>query len=767
MADANQQHTQPMAAQAPQTDGFCQAMLKTALETIPQLTEENYPIWKDKMEALLEMRGLLKTLNSPARALFMDDNAELKLPQRLCGTQSRNDSHPPKDNIKQFVTETKVAIKKLVDVGIDLLQDVLAYLILFKFPATLHSLKRQVLHSDKDLTVHFVCNHLTQYNNEAKAETKEDSAKTDAGLYSNKDKWKKNSNPGKSKTLARCTHNYHNPKQDKNHEADSCWHLHPDKAPDFWKEEQAKWKASNGASAHIFNDEQFFSQITKGDFKVIKNGKENATLPIKGKGSVRLKWGNRAIQLEDCLYVRDIVINLVSAGAIDRKGCQIHSESGNFYVKKNGTLALKGKVTGNLFTVDNPTNIGPTNKEAHYSPNGDLIKEIHESYGHASIQRLSHVLHSHISNQEKLNFQCKSCVMSKITKKPFKLTSQEVEKSWERIHLDLIGPIKPQSLGQHKYILSVTDNATGYLAGFPLVHKSNTTDVLIRLLENENKRIGYFPSQICSDGGGEFIGTRLVQFLEQNHIKQLISEPYHPEHNGRVERANCTIVESMRATFKSSNLKKNLWHYVVKSCCLVLNQSPRKGNSVVFLRNLRKKGEKFSKKGSKGRLIGYNPAFRSYKIISSDGSVVDTKHVQFLKMTKDQFSTTLDTEEPLIVEDNNDSPAKERNDQTPWTQIRNQEGNNSSNLESDPETDQSDSSNETETQIPENQDTTPKPIQPPITRTLRDWSNEMRRGCQMARSHRKRNQLDRITQGLEQSLGKARESPEHYLDFQD
>ncbi|KNZ45355.1 hypothetical protein VP01_8209g1, partial [Puccinia sorghi] len=87
----------------------------------------------------------------------------------------------------------------------------------------------------------------------------------------------------------------------------------------------------SGASAHIFKDKQFFSQITKGDFEVIKTGKENATLPVKGKGSVRLKWGNRAIQLEDCLYVPDIVINLVSAGALDRKRCQIHSESGNFY----------------------------------------------------------------------------------------------------------------------------------------------------------------------------------------------------------------------------------------------------------------------------------------------------------------------------------------------------------------------------------------------------------------------------------------------------
>ncbi|KNZ60513.1 hypothetical protein VP01_1542g2, partial [Puccinia sorghi] len=555
------------------------------------------------------------------------------------------------DSIEQFVTETKIAIKKLVDVGIDLPQDVLAYLILFKFPATLHSLKRQVMHSDKELNVQFVCNHLIQYNNEAKAETKDDTMTTDAVLFSNKDMRKNNPRFGKNKNTTRCTQNYHNPKQDDKHNTDSCWHLHPEKAPDWWKEEQAKWKArksetnyfmslltlwvekgdnksriilDSGASAQVFNDEQFFTHITRGKFDEIKTGKEDSTLPIKGKGTVRMKWGNRVIQLEDCLYVPDIVINLVSAGTLDKKGCQTLSDTGKFLVKKIGTIVLEGRVTGNLFTINNPTSIGHGNNEALYLTKKDQIREIHESYGHASIQRLGQILPTQISNQDRLNFQCKSCIVSKISKKPFKLSSQTVNKPWERIQLDLIGPIKPQSLGQHKCILSVTDNATGYLAGFPLAHKSDTADTLIKIPENEKKRMGYYPNQICSDGGGEFVGTR-------------------------AERANRTIVESMRATFKAFTLKKNLWHYVVKACCLALNQIPKKGealspwevmqgyklpdnylkplgNPVIYLCNRRKKGEKLAEKGREGSLIGYNPALRSYKIYTSDGSIVDTKH---------------------------------------------------------------------------------------------------------------------------------------------
>lgn len=60
-------------------DGFRQAMLKAALDTTPQLTEENYSVWKDKMSGLLELRGVLNTLKSTALPLSKYDNAELKL----------------------------------------------------------------------------------------------------------------------------------------------------------------------------------------------------------------------------------------------------------------------------------------------------------------------------------------------------------------------------------------------------------------------------------------------------------------------------------------------------------------------------------------------------------------------------------------------------------------------------------------------------------------------------------------------------------------
>ncbi|KNZ54706.1 hypothetical protein VP01_2878g3 [Puccinia sorghi] len=589
-AAAGNRHATPQSQDTARNDGFRQAMLKAALDTTPQLTEENYSVWKDKMTGLLELRGVLNALESPITPLSIDENAELKLlliskmdsvthnnvinadnrnsakeiwkslKERFASSQSSNRARIfndflylnfKEDAVDNFITEVRVAIKKMIDVGIDLPQDILAYLVLFKFPPSLQLLKRQIMHSDKDLKVEFVCNHLTQFINESKAEIRESNSSTDAALYAGKnDKFNRSmrttkssgsqDSGGNSKKDSRCTEGHHNPKQDQNHKSDACWHLHPEKAPEWWRESQDRWKASkdknqvnyymslvslwidhgdpksriildSGASAHIFNDEQYFSKLDLKDSDIIKTGKESATLPIKGTGEVVLKWKNHCITLRNCLFVPDIVINLISPGCLDEKGCSVVSNRGRFKVVKDNQLVLQGSIKSNLFSVDEPISTGKLN-QGLLSVQHPSLQEIHESFGHASIGRLDKFIPKSISQGERTSFECKSCILAKITKQPFKGISSTASKPFEKIHLDLIGPINPESREHHRYILTVVDNFTGYLAGFPLLKKDDTTETLINLLENEKKRLGYYPTWVCSDGGGEFTGQRRIKF---------------------------------------------------------------------------------------------------------------------------------------------------------------------------------------------------------------------------------------------------------------
>ncbi|KNZ44866.1 hypothetical protein VP01_874g6 [Puccinia sorghi] len=715
--------TEPIPAAAGANDSFRQAMLKTALETIPQLTEENYSIWKDKMTALLKLRGVLRILDNPQIPLGESVDAELvmlllskmdsvthnnvvtadnrdsaqrlwlSIKERFASSQSSNRARMfndflyvkfQEDAVESFVTDIKVSIKKLVDVGIELPQDILAYLVLFKFPASLQNLKRQIMHSDKNLDVEFVCNHLIQFNNESKAESSRTATSmSEAVLFSNKSKPNKTQGnekaSGQPTSSKRCKNGYHNPRQDNNHSSENCWHLHPDKAPEWWRESQAQWKAGkekekesyfmalmtlwidsgnlsqriildSGASAHIFNDARFFESLEVGNFDVIKTGKQDATLPIKGRGTVQLSWGNRAISLSDCLYVPDIVINLISAGELDSKGCQINSKHGRFKVANEGKLVFGGSVANGLFSVDNPSDVGNSKNALTNLANGERsLKEIHETYGHASIQRIESILKVPFSKSEKENFECKHCILAKMTRKPFKEVSTLATKPFERIHLDLIGPITPESSLKHRFILTVVDNNSGYIAGFPLHHKDDTSDVLIDLLENEHRRRGYYPTTVCSDGGGEFVGNR-------------------------AERANRSITESMRATHLSSGIPKKFWHEILKTCCLGLNQLPKKGEKqspweklhqksfppdllkavgtpAIVLNQTRVKGRKFDAKGEEGKLLGVNVSLRSYRVLLPSGRILESKHVHFLKKPEEGNNMTLDLDEAIDFPD--------------------------------------------------------------------------------------------------------------------
>lgn len=139
---------------------------------------------------------------------------------------------------------------------------------------------------------------------------------------------------------------------------------------------------------------------------MIWTGKEGATLPIKGVGRVTLQWGVSVISLDNCLYIPDILINLISAGALLEKGCELKAKKGTFDVTKDGITRFKVTIENNLCLIDNPNSVGGTVGYTHFSDVHTVsLRSIHESFGHASIQRLDQFIPALISKAEKDNFE--------------------------------------------------------------------------------------------------------------------------------------------------------------------------------------------------------------------------------------------------------------------------------------------------------------------------------------------------------------------------
>lgn len=290
---------------------------------------------------------------------------------------------------------------------------------MFKFPANLQDLKWQLMHSEKQISVEFLCNHLIQYHNKVteeltKRETLCGTSKTALATM-----WTKTKNHLESQ----CIKGYHNPKQDKNHSESECFHLHPDKAPEWWRENQSKWKenkkksqelthfhafvtqwieSSTGAErnilvdsraiSHIFNPSQFFTTLKPYSGEYITTGKTDANLPIQGVGTVRLEWKDHTSTLSKCLYVPGIVVNLISPGKLLKQGCKLKAKRGHFKLRKSNDKVCCGSIINNLFVLDMPLRMrGEEGCFWTHSEKPRSLQDLHLTYSHASLGCLSKI----------------------------------------------------------------------------------------------------------------------------------------------------------------------------------------------------------------------------------------------------------------------------------------------------------------------------------------------------------------------------------------
>ena len=108
----------------------------------------------------------------------------------------------------------------------------------------------------------------------------------------------------------------------------------------------------------------------------------------------------------------------------------------------------------------------------------------------------------------------------------------------ERIHFDLVGPLKSSDTG-FKHILSITDAFSRWVELVPIINKEAIT-VAKALWDHWICRFGFF-KQSVSDGGGEFANDVLKELTKLMSSKHHIISPYMPSVNGVIERVHQSI----------------------------------------------------------------------------------------------------------------------------------------------------------------------------------------------------------------------------------
>lgn len=114
---------------------------------------------------------------------------------------------------------------------------------------------------------------------------------------------------------------------------------------------------------------------------------------------------------------------------------------------------------------------------------------------------------------------------------------------FDRVAVDIIGPIIPSSERGHRYIITMVDYATRYVEAKPL--KSIKAEDVAEALWEIWTRLG-IPREILTDNGSQFVGSLANEVNRLLSVRGLRTTPRHAQCNGLVERFNGTIKNMLR-----------------------------------------------------------------------------------------------------------------------------------------------------------------------------------------------------------------------------
>ncbi|XP_076434617.1 uncharacterized protein LOC143274631 [Babylonia areolata] len=113
-----------------------------------------------------------------------------------------------------------------------------------------------------------------------------------------------------------------------------------------------------------------------------------------------------------------------------------------------------------------------------------------------------------------------------------------VSEPFQKVGVDLVGPITPASARGNRYILVVVDYATRYPEAVALkgIDSVTVADALWQMWT----RVGV-PSEVLTDRGTQFTSDVMAQVNRLLGIHGRTTTPYHAQANGLVERFNATL----------------------------------------------------------------------------------------------------------------------------------------------------------------------------------------------------------------------------------
>ena len=113
-----------------------------------------------------------------------------------------------------------------------------------------------------------------------------------------------------------------------------------------------------------------------------------------------------------------------------------------------------------------------------------------------------------------------------------------IKTPFDRVAVDLVGPIAPVTEKGNRYILTLVDYLTRYPEAVPL--NGIETERVAKALVSMFSRVGVL-REMLTDLGTQFTSGLMKEVRRLLSMKQLTTTPYYPQCNGLVEKFNGTL----------------------------------------------------------------------------------------------------------------------------------------------------------------------------------------------------------------------------------
>ena len=394
----------------------------------------------------------------------------------------------------------------------------------------------------------------------------------------------------------------------------------------------------SAATTHVTNN---LAHMT--NFIPLPHGRDDCVmtgagpLKAKGYGNVRvMDEHNHTYNMTHVMYVPDCPVNLFST-------IKFNNESGTFITSptmatlhtNQATLRTTIKYKGiYALTITPPPLHEIHTTQAHGKSAGATQQIWHARFGHVGLQTLNRLLHGAFVNGIKLvgsltqPFSCMSCNLGKFKKSPHPPQSEPIA-PLSILHSDVCGPL-PVGLNNHKYIVTVRDNCTGYTMTQTTCEKSDAPGFIKHCISFLERKTELKVKAVRLDKGGEFTSNALKEWLHDKGVQLQHTAIECSQSNGVAERVNLTIMDRLRATLAESNQPRLLWPWAVNHIVTALNYIPYNNASITphehlfksrpdvsYLRAFGSKvitwvptqeqPDKLVPRGVEGRLVGYIP----------------------------------------------------------------------------------------------------------------------------------------------------------------